>query len=130
MSDSKPDTKPVVYFDGECPFCQKEIDWLKARAPGEQVRVIDISQSNFQADADGPSKQEMMARFHVQRADGVWLEGMPAFRHLYQQAGLGWLVAPTGWPVLRPLFDAAYRLFARYRVPLGNAWKRLFRRQN
>ena len=30
--------------------------------------------------------------------------GMAVFRLAYRAVGLGWLVAPTGWPLLRPLF--------------------------
>jgi len=40
---------------------------------------------------------------------------MSVFRATYKAVGLGWLLAPTGWPVLKPLFDLIYRLFAKYR---------------
>ncbi len=44
---------------------------------------------------------------------------MSVFRATYKAVGLGWLLAPTGWPVLKPLFDGLYRLFAKYRAPLA-----------
>jgi predicted DCC family thiol-disulfide oxidoreductase YuxK len=37
------------------------------------------------------------------------------------------MAAPSGWPVLRPVFDAAYRWFARHRKQIGRI---LDRRQN
>jgi predicted DCC family thiol-disulfide oxidoreductase YuxK len=40
---------------------------------------------------------------------------MDVFRRAYASVGLGWLVAPTGWPLVRPVFDKAYTWFARYR---------------
>jgi predicted DCC family thiol-disulfide oxidoreductase YuxK len=46
------------------------------------------------------------------------------FREAYAAVGLGWLVAPTGWPILRPLFDVGYRWFARNRVRLGRIFGR------
>ena len=40
------------------------------------------------------------------------------------RSGLGWLVAPTGWPLLRPLFDRLYGGFARHRIGLGRLFGR------
>jgi len=40
------------------------------------------------------------------------------FRRAYAAVGFGWLVAPTRWPLVRPLADAAYRWFARNRLRL------------
>jgi len=42
----------------------------------------------------------------------------------YRAVGLGWLLAPAGWPVLGWFFDGLYAVFARYRVRL----RRLFGR--
>ena len=28
-------TRPVVVYDGECPFCLKQVDNMKRRDPGE-----------------------------------------------------------------------------------------------
>ena len=38
--------------------------------------------------------------------------------------GLGWALAPTGWPVFRQVFDALYTLFARHRVRMGGLFGR------
>ena len=44
------------------------------------------------------------------------IEGMEVFRRAYAAVGLGWLLAPSRWPVVGLLFDAAYRVFARNRL--------------
>jgi len=41
---------------------------------------------------------------------------MEVFRRAYGAVGLGWLLAPSRWPLLGRLFDAAYRWFARNRL--------------
>jgi len=46
------------------------------------------------------------------------IEGMEVFRRAYAAVGLGWLLAPSGWPGVGRLFDAAYRWFARNRLRL------------
>jgi predicted DCC family thiol-disulfide oxidoreductase YuxK len=49
-------------------------------------------------------------------SDGTVIEGVEVFRRLDTAIGLGWLVAPTRWPLLRGLFERAYRVFARNRL--------------
>jgi len=50
--------------------------------------------------------------------DGTVIEGVEVFQRLYSAVGLGWLAAPSRWRWLRPVFDAAYRWFARNRLRL------------
>jgi predicted DCC family thiol-disulfide oxidoreductase YuxK len=40
------------------------------------------------------------------------------FRQAYGLVGLGWLYAPSRWPLLRPLVDALYGLWARWRLAI------------
>jgi predicted DCC family thiol-disulfide oxidoreductase YuxK len=57
-----------------------------------------------------------MGRIHAALPDGRVVEGMAVFRRAYGAVGLGWLLAPSRWPGLRRVFDAAYRVFARNRL--------------
>ncbi len=61
---------------------------------------------------------------HVRTPDGRVVCAMEAVRAAYRAVGLGWLVAPTGWPGLRPVFDRLYAAFARNRLTWGAAWLR------
>lgn len=61
-----------------------------------------------------------MAEIHGVYPDGRLVKGATAFRAAYRAVGLGWLLAPTGWPLLKPLFDRLYALFARHRLRLGH----------
>jgi predicted DCC family thiol-disulfide oxidoreductase YuxK len=56
--------------------------------------------------------------------DGRKTQGVETFRQAYRAVGLGWVLAPTGWPGLRLIFDALYVLFARYRVRVGGMFVR------
>jgi predicted DCC family thiol-disulfide oxidoreductase YuxK len=78
----------------------------------------DIAAPGFDASRYGRSQREVMARIHGVLPDGTLVEGVEVFRRAYAAVGLGWLVAPTRWPLLRPLADAAYRWFARNRLRL------------
>jgi len=57
-------------------------------------------------------------RIHALAADGTVLRDVAVFRHAYTLIGLGWLYAPTRWPVLGPLADGLYRLWAAGRLRL------------
>jgi predicted DCC family thiol-disulfide oxidoreductase YuxK len=49
---------------------------------------------------------------------------MEVFREAYRAIGLGWLLAPTGWPGLRWLADCGYEWFARNRITIGRIFGR------
>jgi predicted DCC family thiol-disulfide oxidoreductase YuxK len=109
----------TVLFDGDCPLCRREVAFLRGRDPdGAAARFEDIAAPGFDAARYGRSRAELMARIHGVLPDGTPVEGVEVFRRVYAAVGLGWLVAPTRWPLLRPLCDAAYRWFARNRLPL------------
>lgn len=107
-----------VLYDGECPLCTREIRFLRARDRAGRIAFEDIAAPAFDPTPYGLDHATLMARIHGVLPDGRLIEGVEVFRRLYQQVGLGWLVAPTRWPLLRPLFDAAYRAFARNRLRL------------
>jgi predicted DCC family thiol-disulfide oxidoreductase YuxK len=109
----------TVLFDGECPLCAREVALLRRLDRGRgRLDLEDIAAPGFDASRYGRSRDELMARIHGVAPDGTVLEGVEVFRRAYAAVGLGWLVAATRWPLLRPLADAAYRWFARNRLRL------------
>ena len=114
----------TLLFDSECPFCKLEVEWLQRRDRRGLLHAIDIAAADFDAGRFGLTKERVHARLHGITADGTVIEGMPAIRAAWRAAGLGWVMAPTGWPVLRWFCDLGYLVFARYRVPLGRLFGR------
>jgi predicted DCC family thiol-disulfide oxidoreductase YuxK len=108
-----------MFYDGQCPFCRWEVRWLTRRNRQGFLAFEDLSDPNFDPSVYGLSEAEVRDFIHGVLPDGTVLRGLEVFRQAYRVVGLGWLTAPTAWPVLRPMSDAAYRLFARNRVRLG-----------
>ncbi len=106
-----------VLYDGACPLCTREIRALRRLDRGRgRISFVDIA--GFDPAPYGMRYETLRSRIHAVLPDGTLLDGVEVFRRLYRAVGLGWLLAPTGWPGLRPLFDAAYRVFARNRLRL------------
>lgn len=106
-----------VLYDGDCPLCSREIDFLTARDRGRgQIAFEDIASPEFDPSRYGLEAADVVARIHGVLPDGRVVEGVEVFREAYGAVGLGWLLAPTRWPGLRGLSDRAYRIFARNRL--------------
>jgi len=113
-----------VLFDGECPFCRLEVRWLSSLNRSGRLAIEDITAADFDPGRYRSTLPELMGSLHGVFPDGRTTLGMETFRQAYRAVGLGWALAPTGWPVLRPIFDFLYRLFARHRVRLGGVFGR------
>ena len=114
-----------LLYDGACPICSREVLWLHRRSP-QAIEAVDISAEDFDSATYGLTNEQVDAALYGVRPDGSITVGMSSLREGYRLAGLGWLIAWTGWWPARPLFDALYRSFARNRMRIG----RLFGRES
>jgi predicted DCC family thiol-disulfide oxidoreductase YuxK len=89
-----------------------------------KLRFIDITAENFSPDEYGHTLEELLARIHARRADGVIVDGPEVFRLALAAVGYGWTVAPTRWPLLRSVTEVTYRWFARNRSRLAFFYSR------
>ena len=113
-----------LLYDGKCPFCRREVQWLQRWNRGGRLVFEDVTAPGFDPSRYGATQEELLGVIHGVFPDGRMVRKVEVFRTAYGAVGLGWLLAPTGWPVLRGVADGAYTLFARYRVPLGRLFGR------
>ena len=120
----------TLLYDGACPLCCREVELLRRRDQrhnGEQLRLafVDIDAPDYDPAAHGGiSYAEAMGRIHALAGqdpakgggDGEVLRDVAVFRRAYALVGLGWLYAPSGWPLLNTLADGAYGLWASWRL--------------
>lgn len=107
-----------VFFDGACPLCRREVAMLTRRDRHHRIRATDISRPGFDPTSLGVRWSDLMAEIHGRLPDGSLITGVEVFRQLYGAIGLHRVVALTRWPVIAPLLENAYRLFARHRLRL------------
>jgi predicted DCC family thiol-disulfide oxidoreductase YuxK len=122
--DGQPAAQLRILYDGGCPLCLREVTFLRQRDqrrhPGApRLAFVDIDDPAYAPAAHaGISYREAMGRIHAIADDGEVLRDLAVFRRAYALIGLGWLYAPSRWPGLRQLADAAYGLWARWRLRL------------
>ena len=113
-----------LLYDGECPICRREVRWLARWNRRGYLAFEDVSSPDFNLAPYYATREELLAVIHGVFPDGRIVRKVEVFRQAYRAVGLGWLLAPTGWPVLRRVFDGLYTLFARYRMPIGQFFGR------
>lgn len=108
-----------VLIDGACPLCRREVDlwqWLDRRRG--RIALVDIAAAGFDPREYGLTREQAMEKIYGVLPSGATVSGMEVFRRAYRAVGWGWLLAPTGWPILRGVFDRAYEWFARNRLKI------------
>lgn len=110
--------KIKLLYDGDCPLCLREVNFLRKKDGGRGlVAFTDIAADNYSpADNGGVDFATAMGRIHAVRPDGTVIQNVEVFRQVYAALGIGWIYAPTGWPIIGPLVDWVYGLWANWRL--------------
>jgi 3-demethoxyubiquinol 3-hydroxylase len=114
----KSETLKVLY-DGACPMCRAEIAHVKGLAnktPTSGLLFIDISSNDSQLACYQEDKEQLLARFHVERMDGSRVDGAKAFIAMWERLpGWRWLARFSKIPGMLCLMELAYRGFLKVR---------------
>jgi predicted DCC family thiol-disulfide oxidoreductase YuxK len=118
------DRRFKLLYDGQCPFCRLEARWLQRWNKEGRLEFEDITAPGFEPARYGVTQEAVMGVIHGVFSDGRIVRKVEVFREAYRAIGLGWVLAPTGWPVFRWFFDWLYEVFARNRVRAGRLFGR------
>ncbi len=107
--------KLILFYDGSCPLCAKEILLLKKYDTRNEIQFEDITLDNFSDRFNHIDLAKADAIIHGQLPDGEVITGMDV-------TFLAWeIVNHNKWlrlfklPLLRPITDWCYLFFAKYR---------------
>lgn len=128
MKSAPQDDTLTVLYDGGCPLCRREIAHVKHLAQGQAdsgLCFTDISRSDDTTVSD-LERKALLARFHVQRADGSRLSGAAAFVAMWSRLpGWRWLARLARLPGMLGVFEGGYKVFLRVRPALQGLAHRL-----
>lgn len=114
----------TVLYDGACPLCRREIAVYRDLQPLQSSSPLcftDISNASVSLPV-GTSREQLLARFHVQGRDGQMLSGAQAFLALWAALpGWRWLAFAGRVPGAGWVMERMYRLFLRWR-PMLQRW--------
>ena len=117
----------TVLYDGACPLCRREISvyrGLQPLSPDTQVCFADVSEVGAPL-PPGTTRENLLARFHVQSPDGSLLSGAQAFLALWSALpGWRWLALMGRLPGMAWTMEQVYRLFLRFRPQLQGLARR------
>ncbi len=104
----------TVWYDGNCPICSQEIDWLK-RQTDTSISYVDLTTATVLP----LERATLMRRFHAQEFNGPLLSGIDAFAALWRRSRfLKPLSAAARIPVFRWIMERSYECFLRFRPRL------------
>ena len=111
--------KLTIFFDGGCPLCRREVNFMESRNQEGKLSFVDINSpySSFELE-HGITYKKAMERIHALKSDGSIIKDIQVFQEAYDLIGLGWIYAPTKLPIINKITDFIYLLWARYRLNL------------
>jgi predicted DCC family thiol-disulfide oxidoreductase YuxK len=109
-----------LLYDGECPLCVREVNFLQKRDAGRGlVAFVDIADEAYEPDANGGVDfATAMGRIHAVLPDGTVIQNVEVFRRVYEVLGMGWIYAITKLPIVGRIADWLYGIWADRRLAL------------
>lgn len=103
------DTKLIVYHDGSCPLCAREIAMYRRQTGAEHLAFVDAAD---EASLVGPGldRGSALSRFHVRLPDGRLVSGAAGFVAVWRRLrGWRWLARLADLPGATALLEVGYR---------------------
>ena len=115
-----PSWKIKLLYDGECPLCVREVNFLMKRDAGRGlVAFVDIAADDYNPQENGGVDYETaMGRIHAVLPEGTLVKNVEVFRRVYETLGMGWVYAATKLPIVGAIANFLYSIWADLRLSL------------
>ena len=110
--------KLTFLYDGECPLCLRETNFLKKKDKKKFINFVDISNNYFPENFKNISFDQAMDNLHGILGSGEIIVGVDVLAYSYELVGLGWVYFPTKLPILSKFIRFLYKYWAKYRLKL------------
>ncbi|WP_140394327.1 thiol-disulfide oxidoreductase DCC family protein [Pseudoalteromonas sp. A601] len=105
----------IIFYDGNCPLCAKEMRSLKRADVHNKIKLEDINKDDFESRYSYIKRKDAMAFLHGQRDNGEMLYGLDVTFAAWQSVGRHTWLKLLQLPIIRFCADVGYWLFAKYR---------------
>ena len=111
--------KLTFLYDGGCPLCRRETNFLKDRDKFEQINFVDINSKDYDPkNYQNISFEKAMSNLHGILNNGSVIKGLDVLAYSYQLIGLGWIYFPIRIPIISNLLKIIYGFWAKYRLQI------------
>ncbi len=111
--------KLIFLFDGGCPLCLRETNFLKSKDELNKIDFVDINNVNYNPILfKDISYAEAMSNLHGILENGNIIKGLDVLAYSYELIGLGWVYYPLKIKFLAPVLRLFYKYWAKYRLKI------------
>ena len=110
--------KLIFLFDGGCPLCLRETNFLKSKDKKNFINFIDIRINYIPENFKNISFKQAMENLHGIRGSGEIIYGVDVLAYSYELVGLGWIYYPAKLPILSDFIRFLYKYWAKNRLKL------------
>ena len=111
--------KLIFLFDGGCPLCLRETNFLRRRDVLKKINFVDINNENYNPTLfKDISYLEAMSNLHGILENGNIIKGLDVLAYSYELIGLGWVYFPLKIELLAPALRLFYQYWAKYRLKI------------
>ena len=110
--------KLTFLYDGGCPLCLRETNFLKTKDTKKVINFVDISLNYNPVNFQNISYKQAMENLHGILGSGQIIFGVDVLAYSYELVGLGWIYFPTKLPILSDFIRFLYKYWAKYRLQL------------
>ena len=111
--------KLIFLFDGGCPLCVRETNFLKSKDELNKIDFVDINNVDYNPILfKDISYAEAMSNLHGILENGNIIKGLDVFAYSYELIGLGWIYYPLKIEFFAPVLRLFYKYWAKYRLKI------------
>tara|TARA_Y100000589_G_scaffold117504_1_gene111403 strand:- start:1683 stop:2081 length:399 start_codon:yes stop_codon:yes gene_type:complete len=109
----------IFLYDGGCPLCRRETNFLKGRDKIGKIKFVDINNQEYDPKVyQNISFATAMSNLHGILKNGKIIKGLDVLAYSYQLIGLGWIYYPVKIPILSTFLKIIYKYWAKYRLQI------------
>ncbi len=111
--------KLIFLFDGGCPLCVRETNFLKSKDDLNKIDFVDINNVGYNPILfKDISYADAMSNLHGILENGNIIKGLDVLAYSYELIGLGWVYYPLKIEFLAPVLRLFYKFWAKYRLKI------------
>lgn len=113
----------TIFYDGQCPLCTKEMAALKLHDEAGNIQLEDIHQTHFSERFPEINFDQAMQILHGYYK-GKIIYGLDVTCRAWRLVNKHRYLQMLRWPVIKPIADRCYLLFAKHRNRLSRLFVR------